>query len=281
MLGKTNYNANDSVKLRCQQQYPSLLSTTSYDLSTYVISCSPFTVFAGVPPHTHGRLTAVLQYSNGTSTLWKIPPMTSYLDAFADDLYFYLAEDCTNEIDSIPLYSSFAMYLAREYSEGGITVDHNIQKQIHISDDNQLLSISIMSHRKQGVPPPREMDNWFVPIARDWRYTDDCQFVLHVEHLREVETFDDFIRFDHHAPFFFASHCNTYDHRDTELHMTETYLPDYKKGDSDENHFQDSDNHWNEEQEEIEWDVDGWDADGFDEENWDYDEMEEDFYEED
>ena len=63
--------------------------------------------------------------------------------------------------------------------------------------------------------------------------------------------------------------------------MTETYLPDYKKGDSDENHFQDSDNHWNEEQEEIEWDVDGWDADGFDEENWDYDEMEEDFYEED
>jgi hypothetical protein len=200
------------------------------------IHTGPWTVFRGKPPHSHSRFTAVIQFNDGTNpVLWshfnpyeRNDPYSLYAREryyWSDTYYYYLASGYNGQLDGIPLYATFALHLAKQYSNGKLTVDHTPNGLEILKDpSNRIKSISLMAHQKRGKDPPKTYD-WFASLPRGWKYTSECQFVLEVEKFPKSMDIDRLLKYKKNGTFEVQSHCDHFDDIDWKVHREKSYDP--------------------------------------------------------
>merc|ERR1719491_746640 len=123
--------------------------------ATIGIDAGPYILFAGIPPHSQGRLTAVIRFNDGKDPiLWEDTDWgtSSYLQReinyWFDTYLYYLGQSGENVI---PYYAAFSIHIAelysekkinREYSKVTIELDNTVETVRHhqvLETSNQFL----------------------------------------------------------------------------------------------------------------------------------------------
>ncbi|KAL7553372.1 hypothetical protein ACHAWF_016658 [Thalassiosira exigua] len=143
-----------------------------------------YTVFKGVPPHTQGRLTAVVRFNDGRDpVLYTDFNQTSWMPGrmpnevyYWWDTYFYniMMEDDGADFD--PHWYFFSVYLAEKYGDGKVRRNY---RDVEVDEDNVVESVSVQIHTRSGSGewPPDDLGA-FDPIPREWYYESYCRVVF-------------------------------------------------------------------------------------------------------
>jgi hypothetical protein len=195
------------------------------------IHTGAWTVYKGVPPHSDYKLTAVIQYNNGTApTVWEEEDLYSHNDLYS--LYmrertywsgtftYYLANEYAGSHDGIPFFGSFAIHLAREYSDGYITIKPRRLggPKVYIDPNSPIKSVSLMAHKARGLKPPPNVGLW-ESVPRRWEYTDTCNYVLDLKEFGIEFKKKKLYEYDKATDFERESGCRKLHKIDEELHM--------------------------------------------------------------
>jgi len=150
---------------------------------TIGIHTGPYILFAGKPPHSQARLTAVIRFNDGTDPIlyqdaeWAV---SSYLqreiDYWLDAYLYYLYRGDGFDRGRIPYYATLAVHMAERYSNNKI---HREYSKIAIDFDNAVESVSLQVHKRTGSerPPSPELGH-FESIPREWTYESHCSYVF-------------------------------------------------------------------------------------------------------
>jgi len=147
--------------------------------ATIGIDAGPYILFAGIPPHSQRRLTAVIRFNDGKDPiLWENTDWgtSSYLqreiDYWFDTYLYYLGQTGENDI---PYYAAFSIHIAELYSEKKINREYS---KVTIELDNTVESVSIQMHQRIGNGPPSPGLGNFESIPRTWTYFSECLYVF-------------------------------------------------------------------------------------------------------
>jgi len=147
--------------------------------ATIGIDAGPYILFAGIPPHSQRRLTAVIRFNDGKDPiLWENTDWgtSSYLqreiDYWFDTYLYYLGQTGEN---NIPYYAAFSIHIAELYSEKKINREYS---KVTIELDNTVESVSIQMHQRIGNGPPSPGLGNFESIPRTWTYFSECLYVF-------------------------------------------------------------------------------------------------------
>ena len=162
---------------------PAFVDSKLDALNHYIgISSNPYILFKGIPWKAQTRMTAVIRFSDGKDPILHQDNDWGTSSFFRREIdywyatYTYYLYQKPRDPYIVPYYAALSVFLAEKYGKGSIDRHYN---EVIINPDNEVESVSIQTHRREGSDLPAPEDwSLFSSIPREWSYESECKFVF-------------------------------------------------------------------------------------------------------